>query len=311
MTNVPFVYLASGLGIFGLMLLVLSLLRSEVSNRSSERRFQKLLKAGLGHAGADESWFLPAMERMGGQRVFFRWLTASDEQETARLLRQAGWHGGVQRTVYYLVAWLSPLIITAAVVAYVVSTGIGGFQAFAGIVIGFVLGFLLPKNVVRFVANGRRKALSTEVSTAIHLLRMLLDAGLSMEHALWVLHSESKALLPNLSAELAVALQKINAGHDRVDALSDMATPLEVPELTDTVAILKQVTRHGGNIRDSLLQFAHLMDERQQSALREYVSKLSAKMTAVMVVFLFPALMIFLAGPGFLALAKALIDVQN
>jgi tight adherence protein C len=309
----PYIYLASALAFFGLMLLVLSLLRSEASSRSTQVRFQNLLKKGLGQAGAEEGWFLAAMERMGGHSVVLRWITTSDEHETTRLIRQAGWNFGIQRTLFYLFAWLAPLAaVTGAIIyIYIVADGISGIKAAAGVLIGFTGGFLLPRYILRYCANARRKALSKEVPTAIHLLRMLFDAGLSIEHALWVLHSETQALLPNLSRELSVVLKRINAGHDRVDAMSEMAAPLDVPELTDTVAILKQVTRHGGNIRDSLLQFASLIDERQQSNLREYVSKLSAKMTTVMVVFLFPALMIFLAGPGFLALAKALLNVPT
>ena len=147
--------------------------------------------------------------------------------------------------------------------------------------------------------------------TAIHLLRMLFDAGLSTEHALRVMHEEGHVLMPNLSDEIAGTLQRIDAGHDRADALSEMAAPLEVAELTDTVAILKQVTRHGGNIRDSLTKFAQLIEDRQQSALREYVNQLSGKMSIVMMVFLFPALLIFLAGPGFLALARGLVNVYG
>ena len=63
---------------------------------------------------------------------------------------------------------------------------------------------------------------------------------------------------------------------------------------------------HGGNIRETLVKFAQLIEERQLSALREYVNVLSGKMSVVMMVFLFPALLIFLAGPGFMALAKGL-----
>jgi tight adherence protein C len=51
------------------------------------------------------------------------------------------------------------------------------------------------------------------------------------------------------------------------------------------------------------------MEERQLSALREYVNVLSGKMSVVMMVFLFPALLIFLAGPGFIALAKGLMTL--
>ena len=90
-----------------------------------------------------------------------------------------------------------------------------------------------------------------------------------------------------------------------------MASVLEVIELSDTIAMLKQVTRYGGNIKDSLTEYTALVEQHQVSELREYVSKLSAKMTVVMIIFLFPALMIFLAGPGFIGLAKALTGVNG
>ena len=304
----PYIYLAIALAAVGLLVLVLSIMYSDEPARSSQSRFHTLLETGLRQTEEEEGWFLAAMERMGGKSVVLRWMSTSDEQETTRLIRQAGWNFGIQGTLFHIFSWITPLVFagSAGIVAFATQSKV--MEILGMVFIGFTIGFLLPRYVLRYCAGARRKALSKEVSTAIHLLRMLFDAGLSIEHALWVLHSETGELLPNFSQELGTVIKRINAGHDRADAMAEMAAPLEVPELQDTVAILKQVTRHGGNIRDSLLQFANLIEERQQSALREYVSKLSAKMTAVMMVFLFPALMIFLAGPGFLALGQALAN---
>jgi tight adherence protein C len=117
-------------------------------------------------------------------------------------------------------------------------------------------------------------------------------------------------LTPELAKELKGVLRLIDAGMEPAEALSVTVAPLEVAELTDTVAIVKQVSRHGGNIRDTLIKFAKLMEDRQLSALREYVNVLSGKMSVVMMVFLFPALLIFLAGPGFIALGKGLMGAM-
>ncbi|MGH8498408.1 MAG: type II secretion system F family protein [Methylococcales bacterium] len=305
-----YVYVASSFVLFGLTLLVLSL-AGKGSGRSTQVRFQNLLEKGMGQGVARKRRLLEAMERKAAESMFLRWMTTSDEQETAPQIRQAGWNFGIQKTLFYLFAWLSPLIAVAGVGVYLFYAKIVGMQAAAWFFIAFTIGFILPRYVLRHYAAARRKAIAREVPTMIHMLRMLFDAGLSTEHAIYVLHSETEALMPNLSQELKGVLKRINTGHDRADALIEMAAPLDVPDLTDTAAILKQVTQHGGNVRDSLLAFARLIDERQQSALREYVSKLSAKMTVVMMLFLFPALLIFLAGPGFLALAKALLNVSG
>ena len=293
------------------VLLLWALFHSDGAVHASQRRFQDLLKTGVTAGGGDEGWVLSAIERMGGSEMG-KLLSGSDQEEMTRLLKQAGWCASGKRRVFMSASWLTPLVFVICAGAYIFTAGgITGTQKLALVFVAFVLGFLSPRYVLRYRANVRRNALSREMPTAIYLLRMLFDAGLSTEHALRVMYEEGRMLMPNLSEEIAGTLQRIDAGHDRADALHDMAAPLEVAELTDTVAILKQVTRYGGNIRDSLTEFAQLIDERQQSALREYVNRLSAKMSLMMMIFLFPALLIFLAGPGFLALARGLAGVHG
>ena len=56
----------------------------------------------------------------------------------------------------------------------------------------------------------------------------------------------------------------------------------------------------------SLLALKQLLDDRRLTRLQEYISKMSAKMSVVMMVFLFPALLIVLGGPAFIGIARAL-----
>lgn len=292
-------------------LLLWTSFRSDDATHASQRRFDALLQTGVASDDADEGLILSAIERMGGSDIG-KLLPGSDKEETTRLLKQAGWYAIRKRTVFMLISWLTTLTAMVGAGAYAITAGdIIGIQQWTLILGAFILGFLAPRYVLRYRAKARRSALSRETPTAIYLLRMLFDAGLSTEHALRVMHDEGRVLMPNLSEEFGGALQRMDAGHDRADALHEMADPLDVAELTDTVAILKQVTRYGGNIRDSLMKFAQLMEERQQAALREYVNQLSGKMSVVMMVFLFPALLIFLAGPGFLALGRGLASAYG
>ena len=55
----------------------------------------------------------------------------------------------------------------------------------------------------------------------------------------------------------------------------------------------------------SLQALKELLDDRRLTRMEEYISKMSAKMSVVMMVCLFPALMIVLAGPSFMAIARA------
>jgi len=56
----------------------------------------------------------------------------------------------------------------------------------------------------------------------------------------------------------------------------------------------------------SLLALKQLLDDRRLTRLQEYISKMSAKMSVVMMVFLFPALLIVLGGPAMIAISRAL-----
>ena len=276
------------------------------ADQASQRRFFELLEKNSADGDIDHHWMRGVVRRMGHSKLA-HWLPKLEHFETAQLLRQAGWYTPSGRSFFYLATWLLPVALTFAsvIILYLQSGGLDG-QAWAKVFIAATIGYLLPKYILRRSAKDRRNRLSREMPTAIHLLRMLFDAGLSTEHAIRVLQQEGRLLTPELAKELNKVLRQIDAGLEPAEALAEMAAPLEVNELDDLVAILKQVSRHGGNIRETLVKFAQLIEERQLSALREYVNVLSGKMSVVMMVFLFPALLIFLAGPGFMALAKGL-----
>lgn len=287
------------------LLLVYAQYHSHHADYAAQRRFYELLQHNSDE-GMERGWVRGVVHRMARGNLA-RWLPKLEHPDTVQLLRQCGWYTLTGRLIFYISRWLIPAMLALLMLVYALLAGDAlDTQLWAKVFLVAALGYFIPKRIITRKAKNRRAAMAREMPTAIHLLRMLFDAGLSTEHALRVLHKEGHILTPELSRELSAAFRQIDAGLDPADALAEMAAPLEVSELDDLVAILKQVSRHGGNIRQTLVQFAGLVEERQLSALREYVNVLSGKMSIVMMVFLFPALLIFLAGPGFMSLAKGL-----
>jgi tight adherence protein C len=268
------------------------------------RRFAEALRGD----GANVSHFFRFERPDANRRVqaLLERFSSSEMEEMQRLLQQAGW-GNAQTRYYFLLAgWLVPAMVALLAMLYPLSHGARFADVLLNAGFTFAFVFIAMRRMLRWRAGQRREAIRREVVAFLHLLRMLFDAGLSFEHTLQVIEQQGNSLMPHLAGELGAVLKRIQAGQERAEALAEMAAPLDIPELNDTIGMLKQVTRYGGNIRDSLAEYTQVVEERQVSELREYVSKLSAKMTIVMVVFLFPALMIFVAGPGFVGLARAL-----
>ena len=275
------------------------------SNPSTADRFASIFKQET-----DEGEALPENSQLkfSVARLLERFevLTLGANSEIAKLLVQSGWASGRSRFFYLVLARVGPIILSAVVFLVSAAERNGLGTALLHAMFAFALSFVGLRYALRWRAASRRKALRRELVPLLHLLRMLLDAGLSLEHALRVAVEQSAELIPNFAVELERVLVRLAAGQDRGEALARMAELLNIVEVSDMVAMLRQVTRFGGNIRDSLASYTKLLEDRQLSELREYVSKLSAKMTVVMMVFMFPALIIFIAGPGFLGLGKAL-----
>lgn len=298
-------WLASCLLMLGAaLLLLLQSQKKQFPPHLVQRRFDMVLRQG-GNDGAQGNMFYTQSRLLQRLERFSK----SESAEMQLLLVQAGW-GEPQHRLYYLVAaWMLPLAVAlfAAITALTKGKPVG--DALLHMLFAFAFWFVSVRHLLRWRARSRQAAIRREIITWLHLLRMLFDAGLSLEHALRVLVRQAHDLMPNLAQELDATLKRIEAGQDRSDALMEMAAPLAVPELNDTVTMLKQATRYGGNLREPLIEYTKLIEQRQVSELRERVGKLSAKMTVVMVIFLFPALMIFVAGPGFIGLSNALKGV--
>lgn len=228
------------------------------------------------------------------------------DNETQTLLNRLGWRSARQRSLFAACQIGSPLLLLAlAVLLQSVFFPTVEKQWIAPL-FALGVGYLLPKRLLVIAVARRQKQLASEISTFIPLLRILFESGMAVEQALRVLSHESQALLPVLTQELRLVLARVDSGLELGEELNKATQLLAVDEFTDTCVILQQLLYQGGGAMKSLLSLKQLLDDRRLTRLQEYISKMSAKMSVVMMLFLFPALLIVLAGPGFTALAKAL-----
>ncbi|MDN7130817.1 type II secretion system F family protein [Halomonas sp. MC140] len=257
---------------------------------------------------------LPDSTGMAGRRrSLFLGLDQLDgklDGEVPRLLDQLGWRSTERRARYYALQLGVPLLAglaAAGITAYLSNGGPSLLAIFASAGVGF----LLPKRWLRGAVAKRRVKIAEEVSTMLPLLRMLFEVGMTVEQSIRALSQEGAHILPELSIEFKRVLSRVDAGLDLASELTGMAERLDIDQLNDCVVILEQLIRQGGGAVASLISLKELFDDRRMTDLQEKVSKLSAKMSGTMVAFLFPALLIILAGPGFIAIFGALSGMNQ
>ncbi|MBC3303556.1 type II secretion system F family protein [Pseudomonas sp. SWRI18] len=271
-----------------------------LAKRRRERRVFERLQGQMA-AGDKLGTF---MRQLGGSTLAQR--SVSLDNETQTLLNRVGWRKANQRSLFAAFQIGLPIVLLGLTLIGQRLLFRHADPAWIAPMFALGIGYLLPKRVLAAAAKHRQQAIAKEISTFIPLLRILFESGMAIEQSLRVLGNEAQGLLPELTHELRLVLARVDSGLELSEELGKTARLLEVDEFTDTCIILQQLIQQGGGAMKSLLALKQLLDDRRLTRLQEYISKMSAKMSVVMMVFLFPALLIVLGGPAFIGIARAL-----
>ncbi|HEJ3217935.1 TPA: type 4b pilus Flp biogenesis protein TadC [Pseudomonas aeruginosa] len=280
------------------------LLLLQARNGSREQRLIERRLGALANPGGSTRWLVGMTERMDDS-FWVRRLQLMDS-EARQLLQQAGWHESRYRTLYLISVFLTPLLFVLLVLLVKLLRAESEASYAVPLLFAAGIGFLLPKQVLKHFAKARRALIADEMILFVQLIRILFDAGLTVEQTLRVVCLEGRGITPQLARELDLALTRADNGIDLAEELEALARRLQVDPLNDCCGVLRQMLRQGGSARSTLLTLKQLFEDRRLTALQERIGKLSAKMSLVMMVLLFPALLIVLAGPGVIAITKAL-----
>lgn len=224
------------------------------------------------------------------------------------LLDQAGWgHSAAQSTFIGLracLALLLPLLVLLLVDA-------DGTQLLMLLLAAAAFGLLLPKFVLQWWAGRLRKAVHDELPLFIDLLRLLQSVGFSIDQSLQMLGDKLRPALPVIGYELHVANQAYSRGRSREMSLQRLSDTFANEDLRALIQMIVQVHSHGGAVQEPLKQFGLRLREKRRMEMKEKVGKLSVKMTVVMMLTLLPALMLTLAGPALVSLARTMSQMGN
>ena len=248
----------------------------------------------------------------GGRKLWRR--QAQQRRRVASLalmLRQAGYVGSRAQVSVLLSLGLVALGVASAGALHGLREG-GGLagalgNGLAGLLLGAVLvWFWLKRRIV-----ARREQLEEEVELLIQVTRMLWETGMTLEGVLRSLIVNLGEVVHASSLELRVALARIEAGQERSEVLEALADLQPSPASESYFNLLAQVAATGGGARSALQSLSELLNDRRRTTLQEKVTKMSGKMSLVMMVFLFPVLLIIVAGPAVVNLGGLLESLSG
>jgi len=173
-------------------------------------------------------------------------------------------------------------------------------------VVLMAIGFYLPNTLLSRLIARRQLEIFEAFPDAIDLLTICVEAGLSLEAAIGRVAREMRLKCDELSDELELVTLELRAGAAKDRALRNLALRTAVEDIDTLVAMLIQSEKFGTSIGDSLRIHAEMLRTKRMQRAEEAAAKVAVKLVFPLVLFIFPSILIVVAGPAILSIGKTM-----
>jgi tight adherence protein C len=178
-------------------------------------------------------------------------------------------------------------------------------QLMFGLSLGGLGGYMVPMMWLRSRTSRNQRELTNGLADALDLMVVCIEAGLTMDAATQRVGQELVLAHPALSRELGMTHMETRVGLSRTEALRNMGQRTQNAALQSLASMLIQADRFGTSIADALRIHSETLRLNRQMAAEELAGKASVKMSFPLVLCIFPATFIVLAGPTIIQLMKS------
>jgi tight adherence protein C len=183
---------------------------------------------------------------------------------------------------------------------FVLNRSLSEFAVFG--MVGAVLGFYVPRYVLRKKIKGRQQRITWGLADAMDLMVVAVEAGLGLNAALNRVGEELKVLHPDMHAEIELVNLEIRVGRSREEALRNLAERTGVEDIRSFVALLIQADRYGSSIAKAVRIFADSLRTKRRQRAEQISQKAALKLLFPLTCFLFPVIILVVLGPAMLNL---------
>ena len=178
------------------------------------------------------------------------------------------------------------------------STTIGIVLSAAG------MGFLAPELWLRMAIGKRGDFIRKGLPDTLDMLVISVESGLGLDAAFQRVGDEMNKVHPILSEELSLVTMESQMGIPRSEALENFATRTGVDEARSLVGVVNQAERFGTSIAQALRRQSAALRVKRRQAAEEKAQKTTVKLMAPLILFIFPAILVVLAGPAALKMLE-------
>ena len=179
-------------------------------------------------------------------------------------------------------------------------------SALVWIILGFVIGFALPRFVLTRITKNRQRDLRWGLADALDLMVVSVEAGLGLNAAMMRVASELRDVHPAIAIEFELANLEIRVGRERDEALRNLAERTGIDDLRSLVAMLIQTDKFGTSIAKGLRVFSDSLRTKRRQRAEQEAQKAAVKLLFPLACFLFPTLFIAILGPAAINLMDVL-----
>ncbi len=191
-------------------------------------------------------------------------------------------------------------------VGYVLAKGVSVTNAIGIVTTAIGLGFLAPNLWLGTAVSKRKGIIKDGLPDTLDMMVISVEAGLGLDAAFQRVGDEMKKVHPTLSEELQLVTLESQMGIPRHEALANMSVRTGLDEVRSLVAIINQAERFGTSIAKALRNQSDALRVKRRQAAEERAQKTTVKLMAPLILFIFPAILVVLAGPAALKMIEAL-----
>jgi tight adherence protein C len=176
---------------------------------------------------------------------------------------------------------------------------------------GFMLGYYLPKRILRGMVNRYRRRLTEALPDMVDLLGIVLGTGLSLDQSFTRVSEELQHIYPELAEELYLLTVQMQAGQERSEAFRQLVKRTGVDDIKSLAAMIVQSERFGTSLSQALIVYSESLRTRRRLRAEASIGRAGIKMLFATVLLIFPVFFVITLVPAILTAFRTFTNMRR